>query len=266
MQRKLLVSAVAASLLALGTASAETTQCTEITAVPFQITAPGVYCLKGSVSGNGGVLIGADYVTLDLNGHTLAVTSGIGVAGFGSRNATVRNGTIRGGTFAVSLEGFQGTSGHLVEGIRAEGVGLRVYGDGSVVRNNVVIGANGGTTINYGIETGNGAGMRVSDNVIANPGAGFSGEVGGIRVINATGALIERNAITRAEPPVPGANYGILMMSSEGTTVAANRIVNAYFGIFSNTFGAALFVDNVVRGAAKPFGGGVMVGSTNVSY
>jgi hypothetical protein len=147
MQPTIRLAGLILSLFVLSAAArAETTACTEITSVPYLITAPGVYCLKSSLTGIGGVGINADDVTVDLNGHTLE-SAAIGVASFANtRNSTVRNGTIRGGSFAVSLAA-PGTSGNMVERIRAEGSGIRVSGNGGVVRNNVVIGT---TSANIG--------------------------------------------------------------------------------------------------------------------
>src|SRR6266850_7666789 len=157
--------AVVLLLVLSASARAETTDCTQITSLPFFITQPGVYCLKASLGGLGGISVQADDVTIDLNGHTLEPSS-IGVAAYADqRNITVRNGTIRGGSRAIYFAG-AGGSGHLVERIRAEGGGIFVAGQGGAVRNNTVIGtadANLGPV--YGIEIAESTGMRVSDNV-----------------------------------------------------------------------------------------------------
>jgi len=262
MQSKIL----ALSLLALSAAArAETTDCTEITSVPYAVNAPGVYCLKSSLSGIGGIGIAADDVTIDLNGHTLEVSSGIGVAAYGnSKNGTVRNGTIRGGHFAVAM--ISSGSGHLVERIRAEGSGIHVRGDGGVVRNNVVIGSTSANIgPNYGINVHEGAGIRVSDNLIVNPGLGYGGEAGGILALGATGATIERNVVSCAAVEMfSPVRYGI-HVSSDGAIVAGNHVVNMRTGI-TNPTGTSLFLNNTVRGAKTPFFGGVMAGTTNYSF
>jgi hypothetical protein len=265
MQRKLQITVLAASLLALSAAVRAQSDCTQITGPsPYLISTPGVYCLKGPLTGTIGII--ADDVTVDLQGHVLVGNGGTVVsASGGQRNITVRNGTIRGDSYAVSIAGAS-ASGALVEGIRAEGAGIRVEGDGAVVRRNVVIGAVGaGLSYAYGIEARYGAGIRVSDNSIVNPGPGYAGQVGGILVEMAAGPLIERNAVTRATPAVPSATSGISLAATDGAIVAANRIVNTYFGITHTGSGVPLYVDNTVR-APKAFGGGVMAGSTNYSY
>ena len=87
-------------------ARAEVTDCTVISSLPYTVNAPGIYCLKGSlsldVSGIVAVRIDADDVVLDLNGHTLdgsgagVETASLGVVAVDHKNVTVRNGTIRG--------------------------------------------------------------------------------------------------------------------------------------------------------------------------
>src|SRR5712691_5912502 len=93
------------SLLALSSpVRAETTACIEITGVPYTITTAGIYCLRSSLTGAAGIVVGADDVTVDLNGHALDVAS-LGVVSWGAyKNITIRNGTIRGGSRAVSLK------------------------------------------------------------------------------------------------------------------------------------------------------------------
>src|SRR5262245_50533856 len=165
MKLKLRTIAAALSLLAPAAAFAQATDCTEITAVPYIVGTPGVYCLKSSVSGIGGIGVNADNVTIDLNGYRMELRpgNGQGVSAYGtSKHTAVRNGTIRGGTLAVN---FQVGSGHLVERIRAEGGGMWVSGDGSVVRSNVIVGTPSASIgPNFGIKVFSGVGMRVSDN------------------------------------------------------------------------------------------------------
>jgi hypothetical protein len=265
MQSKIL----ALSLLALSAAArAETTDCTEIMSVPYFITAPGTYCLKGSVSGSGGVHISADDVVVDLNEHKLeGPTHGVWSSSV-VKNVVVRNGTIRAVTYAVQLLGSGVTGDHLVEGLRAEG-SIHVGGNGSVVRGNVVTGASipAANTVQFAIEVGEGTGIRVSDNVIVNSALPGVNESGGIRVWKGIGAAIERNVISDTTPAVVNRGLGIMLQYSKGATVTSNQVVNLKTGISNEYAGyPVLFRDNSVHGAVTPFSGGVIAGSTNYSF
>ncbi len=256
------------SLLALSSGvRAETTDCTGITAVPYNITAPGIYCLKNSVSGDG-ITIRTNDVVLDLNGHTLEA----GKFGVHSdrvvKNITVRNGAIRADTYAVHLQGNGATGYHLVEGLRAEGV-VHVGGNGSVVRNNRVITASipVAVTIHYAIQVAAGTGIRVSDNTIVNPFLPGANEIGGIRVTGGTGAVVERNAISSTTLPTAPSSRGILLQASTGSAVIANHITNLQQGVANtNDTHPVIFRDNTVHGAVTPYQGGVMAGTTNHSF
>ena len=64
-------------LAACGSARAETTECTEITALPYSIVTPGTHCLKRSLDegGRGAIDVSADDVTVDFNGNTVTTLS-----------------------------------------------------------------------------------------------------------------------------------------------------------------------------------------------
>jgi len=73
---------------------------TQITAVPYTITAPGFYYLGGNLSGR--IYVHSSNVTLDLMGFTISgsgVGSGTGISISGTtsglENVEIRNGTIR---------------------------------------------------------------------------------------------------------------------------------------------------------------------------
>ena len=74
------------------------TQQTQITSLPFTISASGSYILTGNLSGATGITITADNVTLDLEGFSLTGTgssSVVAVSGSHS-NITLRNGSVIG--------------------------------------------------------------------------------------------------------------------------------------------------------------------------
>ena len=96
-----------------------------------------------------GIVIGADNITLDLNGHTVRGTSnlvndGAGVYVFRRTGVTVKNGTIRHFDCGVAIEG---GSGNTVTGIRAQdnigAAGATRCGEGVAIlssQNNRVVG------------------------------------------------------------------------------------------------------------------------------
>jgi hypothetical protein len=276
------------SLLALsGAARAETTDCTEITGVPYNITTAGVYCLKSSLTlghVSTAIRVNASNVTVDLNGHTLDLAAGAaGVGSSISSNVTVRNGTIRGGAFGVQLQATSGVvvSGNLVERLRVENsshIGITVNGHGGAIRNNVVIGIGGDAPgARYGIAASSGTGLRVSDNQVVNMVVSATGgQVDAISVVDAPGAVIERNLVSNtrlATPSGPGLYpIGIHVYRTASffmpmkTVVAGNHVFNMRRGIDSNIDVTSLFLDNTVGGAETPFAGGVMAGSTNYSF
>src|SRR6185503_5529837 len=171
------------------------------------------------------------------------------------RNIRVRNGTIRSEARAISLAA-PGGSGHIVEHIRAEGGGIALAGDGGVVRNNTVVGttAEAGAAA-YGIEVSDGAGIRVTDNRVLNPGSGGGNEAGGIRAINVVGTLIERNLVGAAASGAARYRFGIVLESSEKATVTGNHIAGFKIGIQAAK-GATLTAvqDNLVTGRGVPAG------------
>jgi hypothetical protein len=263
-------------------ARAETTDCIDVRSVSYQISSPGVYCLKSSAAGlDARIWIGADDVVLDLNGHVLDVPvfgAAAAIGGSGVSRVTIRNGTVRGSTYGVHLTSTASvrSSGIVVERLHVErsaGCGICVQGDASVVRSNVIVGVGSATTgARAGLSVSSGTGMRVSDNLVVDMVAN-SGQVDGIRAVDAPGAVLERNVVSNTVlPSSSGYPMGIhLYKTSSGastpmrTTVAGNRIVNMQTGI-SNQADASLFVDNAVGGATTPFSGGVMAGTSNYSF
>ena len=267
-------------LLAAGSAArAETIDCVDVKSVGYQINSPGIYCVKSPLAGVG-ILIEANDVVLDLNGYTVELpASSVGpvIMVRGVSGVTIRNGRLRGGRYGVSVSNaISAAANYLVERLHVERssiCGICVQGDGGVVRDNTVVGVGssmfGGRS---GIAVNSGSGVRVSGNnvvdMVVNPG-----QVDGIVVTDAPGAVIERNVVSNAA--LSGANgypTGIhLYKSSSGsgtpmrTIVAGNRVLNMQTGIHNHA-DASLFVDNVVGNAATPFSGGVMAGTTNYSF
>ncbi len=134
-----------------GSATAETTLCTEITSVPVTIKAQGIYCFKkdltSSVASGNIIQINASNVTIDMNGRKLggftagANTQVVGIAATNRRNITLRNGTVQGFRRGIVIDGTTDSTGYVLEDLRIEGntqTGIEVGGTNGIVRNNLV--------------------------------------------------------------------------------------------------------------------------------
>jgi hypothetical protein len=162
MNLRLLLTLTASFLAVSFTATAQVKK--PINAVPFTITKPGNYYLAKDLVvtkphpkyGFVGILVGANNVTIDLNGRELSTASGTGVgidSTIGLTNVTVRNGLIRGFGIGISL----GDKGHaLIEEVRVvkcSVIGIWLTMDHATVRRCVVrdIGGKGTSGIVQGI-------------------------------------------------------------------------------------------------------------------
>jgi hypothetical protein len=270
MNAKINRTAGAVLLLALSmSAGSETIGCTEISATPTTITAPGLYCLKSDLivtsnSAFAGIRVVADDVVIDLNGHLLdgsSLGSGThhsGIVAFGRRHITVRNGTVRGFLVGVSLdvETPETDNGqYLVEKLQLDhnySMGIRVRGDRSIVRDNIVL-ATGGSPSGgaVGIHVV-GRTLRVTDNEVLDTVEGAGGGATGIAATQAPMAVIERNTVRNAALG-PLSSRGI--EAGSGSIVVGNRVINMRIGIlFAGGINAkAVYKDNIVGGAAIAF-------------
>jgi len=157
-----------AAALAAAAQAAVPVAATDITALPYTISAPGAYELTGNltgVSGFDGITIASSDVTLDLNGFSL-----IGVPGSGN---------------GVRLTPFAG-----YEGIRVENGVIRDWGASGVLAN-----GSSRTTFSHLFLTDNGEhGLRTGGVVLISDciacGNGQSG-------FNASGAVLERCIATQ---------------------------------------------------------------------
>lgn len=259
-------------------AGAEVTKCTDIPSVPFNVTAPGIYCLNVELSAPSpsGVAINiiSDDVVVDLNGHTLdGSAAGVGTAAYGvlaldHTNVTVRNGTVRGFYTGVQFGG-RNPQNNIAEYLRVDlstTFGLVVRGLGSIARHNLVT-RTGGVANSLAIGLyGLGDGVHVVDNEVVDTVEGVGGQAMGIRVDSGTGAVVERNVVSNAAFG-PTDSYGIrLSQSSPRATIVGNRVVNFRNGIYFYFGGSGIYMDNTVGGATTPFTGGVAAGATNFTF
>ena len=244
----LVVGAALVLMLSGGPASAETTLCTAITTLPFTINNAGVYCLHGNLttaSPTGvGITVNADNVVIDLNGHVLsnngagATTQAIGISTLNHRDVTVKNGTIRLFQQCVVLdEATTPTQNrtHLVEDLNVENcrfVGIRVEGQSSTVRRNVVRDTGGGLSLNGEAIAVNGQGSQVLDNLVHHVIG--SGSAVGISV-SGLDMMVVNNRVSGADVGIifesgSSGAYRDNLTSSVGTpydTSSAPSVVNA---------------------------------------
>jgi hypothetical protein len=267
-------------LLMTSVTHAETNDCTPITALPFDITRSGVYCLTGnlnSIRPSGSLIrVKANGVTIDLNGWTLdgssagSATKAVGIYSFKRSNCTIRNGTIRG--FYQGIQIFEPnpyvlTQGHLVEDVLVENStfnGIQVNGVNSVVRNNHVTNT-GNSTFQprlraYGIQA-YGHGSRIIVNDISNTVSNGRADAYGMVLGFANSSIVMGNRVNDVESDT-GTSYAIFLSSSDNLLLRENNIINMDAGIyFSNSTGK--YLGNLTTNVVVPYTAGDDAGDNN---
>ena len=273
-----IITLIAALAISQGTASAETTNCTAITTLPYTISAQGIYCLNsdlttGITTGNA-ITIATNNVTIDLNGRKLgglaagAGTQAKGIYAYQRKNITIRNGSIRGVYGGIHLEdSFPTTisSGHLIEDIRADGntyMGMWIYGTGNIIRNNQVVNTGGSTASNtaFGIYAV-GPGSSIMNNDITNTVENAGSDSYGVLTWACKGCTIENNRISNSALG-PGTSYGVnISGTSSNATAINNRISTVDYGIGYYS-GTGEYRDNLTGAdVTTPYTGGTAVGT-----
>jgi hypothetical protein len=234
-------------ILLAGVAAAETINCTAVTAVPFTISVPGVYCLTAdmnSAAQGAAITVDADDVLLDLNGHQLSesgVAPNSGITVLPHRNVTIRNGTIRGFLDGVVIQTDNNTNvsfGHIVEDLRVErgAVGIFVQADRSIIRNNLVL------DIGVGART-----TKVS---------AFGIQVEGNRNRVLTNDVIRLVGI--ANP-----SYGIDIASGVSNMVAGNRVSVQDAAACIHMTASTKYRDNMTSDCLTGYDGGINAGNND---
>lgn len=269
-----------ACLFLMAPAWAETTLCTVIQALPASLTKPGVYCLIGDLStpkATGvAVVIASDDVVLDCNGHAIEGLAGLSTRAVGVSSTrtgvTVKNCGVSGFYTGISINGERG----LVQSNRLSGntaIGIRLLGDGGVVRNNRIFDTGiftldgaGQRFAPFGIMTGasftpegaGGATVDVVDNVVFRVRAPFGSDRSayGIFSRGSTSSLTARNVVSDVSESGLGLSFGIVNASATDVVLRGNVVSNAStpgnLGFVCS--GSALAVDNVVRGFVSGWG------------
>jgi hypothetical protein len=251
------------SILGARTARADSDCQFTIDALPVTLSSPGTYCLSSDL-GYGGlspaVWIAASDVTLDLQGFTLAGTSGpasmtVGIFGAGDRT-TVTNGTITGFRNGVSLLLGSGARVLTVRAVANWYSGLAVGAGGTVQGCEVL--ATGGSldpndTIPVGIRAA-GDGVVVADTLVSDMVAPPGGEAVAIAIDEGFGARVERNVIANAA--VLDQTWGIWSLGS-GIEVRDNLIVRFAYGMAFTAPSSGLYAGNIFFDVPMPVALGV---------
>ena len=258
--------------------------CTAIDALPYVVVTPGSYCLTGNLATTGnGISIKANDVVVDLQGFRIdgptdTATKSNGIFGYGYQRITVRNGSVSGFLYGVYLSDYVGparTAGtalpgglHVVEKLEVRGArfrGIRVEGNGNVVKDNVVRFV-GGTTAYAnawvtGIET-YGPGAKVTGNVVYEVRGSGSGTGIGIAVYDRSPAVVVShntvaNASVTADPLYVWASdsastIGIYLgHDARSAVVEENQVTNFATGVSIDPAAAALLSRNAVSGSSS---------------
>ncbi len=269
--KKMFIATAFTALAFSAPAQAETDNCTEIAALPFTITAQGIYCLKQNLNVNlatgNAITVNAGNVTIDFNGWrvnnqaALATTEANGVFAANRKNVTLRNGFIRGFEIGVFLdETVADASGsHLVEEMKiadSTSFAIIVEGDLSVVRNNRVIGVGGGTSSGvFGINLQRADDGSVSGNIVTAV-AGTTSSTG-IAVGDSSRVHVVDNIIAGISGSAT--DTGIEVFDSSQVTMAGNRLLNEFstgeVGIRDTASSQLSCLDNDIGGYATPLSG-----------
>lgn len=192
---------------------------------------------------NGGIVIGADNITFDLNGHRIFGTGGAndkaGVSLKGRTGVTVKNGTVTDFDIGVAIEG---GSANTVSGITARhniGGGGGIGGDGIAILSSTANRVLGNKTVDNGPYSGIGVYSRVDgDHPRTTTGVSRNNLVDGNSV---QGNIISRDRTT----PLGTDNDGIRVENDGASNTFSNNLV-----LNNGLDGVSLFADtanNVVR-------------------
>ena len=262
-----LVALLAASQAAVAAESLD--NCTGfISELPATISTQGVWCLRKDLATSltqvVAINVTANNVTIDCNDFKLGglqagmATDSVGVGTVGERqNITVRHCNIRGFRTGVGLAG----GGHVVEDNTVDAStyqGIRVSGDGSVVRHNRVLTTGGSTHASYrsfavGIATT--SNVEVLDNTVdgvASVGdVSGNGQAAGVYTYLNQDGTVSGNRVRGVVGTGSGADYAIRNYASGRVTMLENTLNGsgraASIGM-SCTNGQGLAVRNLITG------------------
>jgi len=258
------------AFLTAATAAVAGPACTSIDAVPYEVTAPGLYCLTHDLTYDGvegaAILVLSDDVTIDLGPFTLTGTGGPGTFSTGifasdRRGITVRNGTISGFLYGLLILDEEAThwslgGGHLVRNVTFLANyfrGVRTEGRGNVIEGCHVSGT-GATTIfgagnfAFGIEVF-GPGTQVTRNLVEDTVAGAGGESVGISLSDSCyGSVVEGNMIQNPALSATFRSFGVWIGGGSSVLLIDNRFSRVNLGGAYEVQAFGLYRDNLSAG------------------
>ena len=245
-----------------------------ITSIPTVITTQGTWCLKQdlstSMSSGNAITINTNNVTIDCNDFKIGgLSAGVGTQANGivagnRLNETVRHCNVRGFFIGVLLFGGSSSGGHVVEDNRFDNntwIGLRVDGDGSVVRGNRVFDTGASTVpglTSLGISTT--LSVDVFNNIVSGVFArsGSNADATGIATNSNTSGSISNNSIRAVLKDGTGVARGIFNTIAGRITLRDNDVLgNASAGSigFSCDNSTSHALNNEINGFATGLSG-----------
>ena len=200
-----------------------------IESLPATISTQGTWCLRKDVStaitSGAAIQVATNNVTIDCNDFKVGgLAAGVGtqtdgILGIARSNVTVRNCNVRGFMRGIALVHedpmMASSSGHVVENNRLNAnttMGIHVEGDGSMVRQNLVVDTGGTLTSNYTLGIVATGSVDIIDNTISNIFVSDSAtnvHTYGIST-SFNGGTIQDNRIRGLFPRGTGKAYGII--------------------------------------------------------
>ncbi len=216
----------------------------QITKLPFSASQPGLYQLAADLayepSSGAAIVVSADDVTVDLNGHVLSgkagtATGAVGILANNRQRVTIQNGTVTGFYFGIDVRRSptapKNSRDHRIEKVTAKGnyyFGMRVEGTDSQIDNCQVLNTGGTTrrkhTIPIGIRlVGQNNTLRTTcvRNLQLKHFDDGRGEIVGVHFDDARGCLMEENTIIEVSSPAE-------------SQLAANDKKERTFGVWIN--------------------------------
>lgn len=262
---------------------------TVIDQLPFDITQSGEYLLDADlISTTGqGISIATNDVTIDFCNNRISASfsgqaQGYGVSAFNRERIVIKNGAISGFMYGIYLSdladsvrpigSFDG-GGHIIERMSISKCtfrGIRIEGNGNVVRKNLIREIGGCTlyenAYSFGVESF-GPGAMIEDNRIyevRGRGVADIGEGVGISVSDmGDGSVIRDNVITQSSrelnqnyaawPAESRSSYGIWVGGNSDVVVDANLVTNYVYGITYKRTARGCFTNNRVNSAIVPY-------------
>jgi hypothetical protein len=255
MRPAILFAVLLLAILSPRDASAETTDCTNITSLPAVITTQGVYCLKQDLStainSGAAITIATNNVVLDCNDWKIGgLAAGVGTSARGiyainRKNIAIRNCGIRGFWRGIYMEGAD-SAYHLLENNRIDLSTERsivIWGDGMTIRGNRIYDTGGQVHESHGISVVGSA--NITDNTVM--GVTSTSHTVGIYGSTSDAIFVAGNRISGLMGNAMGIyvpRYGVIQ--NNGVSVQA-PLVSSSTGIYCSS-SSSVAKDNVISG------------------